>query len=684
MLVGWGWDGPERGLVMRRSGSAGGRWRRWALVVSASVAAGLAVVFAPVLPVLFGLAGSYYQVWVPWPVRLWLPLGLAVLAGVVLQARPGRLAGVAVARRRWDRLDRAADQTLGRFLAPAVGLAAALMFLTWAPHYLTWPWWPDVDIFALAAQWWDVGVRPYRDTYQFDFPGPIYLAWLLGKAAGWGRTVPYQAFDAACLVALGVAMALWSRALFGGALAGLIGYLGFVVYYLSLDYARAGQRDWFTALFVVLGLMAAQARPGRSGRVASALAFALALAYRPYAVLFLPALLSAAEEGARRPGEPWRRAVLPMAEWVAAAAVFVALAFAPLAACGILDDFLRSLRHLRPGGLYYRNSAGSFVARLAASCLDLRYLTALAVCAGVALAGPARLRRSARTWTAALLGVALYLPLGPVYHGYLHHPILLTTAAAAAFGLGAVLGLTRLTPAARLLIAAVALAAAVPAVPRFCSVGRSAEAVAALARGVPPARSPLGSDGALPCKERVSETFYNWEDYCRLLDHLRKTTTPRTLVANVLRRSPFPPLNGPLGRLSPFPSPQGVTWMYWQGDGLEPEYVRGLAKARDAVRRLGPRRARPPGGVGPRPAHRGDPPRLPVRGPVRPDGGLAAAPRQGVRAWLRRLTGPAPSGRRPGPGRPGRRPRDSVGLDAQRPRPERDGQLVPPLADGGG
>jgi hypothetical protein len=568
---------------MTRSGLIGIRWGRWALVVCASVAAGLAVVFAPILPAFVDLAVGTNRVWVPWPVRWWIPLGLTLLAGAVLQAQPGRLAGVAVARRRWDRLDRAADLVLGRFLAPAVGLAAAPMFLTWAPHYLTWPWWSDVDIFALSAQWWDAGVRPYRDTYQFDFPGPIYLAWLLGRAAGWGRTVPYQAFDAACLVALGVAMALWSRALFGSALAGLIGYLGFAVYYFGLDYTQVGQRDWFTALLAVLGLMTAQAWPGRPGRVASAAAFALALAFRPYAVLFLPALLSAVEEGARRPDEPWGRAVRPMAKWAAVAGAFVALAFAPLAACGVLDDFLRSLRHLRPGGTYSRNSVVDSLERLGDGLLDVRYLVALAACAVAARVGPARLRRASRTWAAALLGVALYRPLAPINHNYLSHPMLLTIAAAAAFGLGAVLGLTRLTPAARLLIAAVALAAAVPAVPRFCSVGRSAEAAAALARGVPPARSPLGSDGVLPCKERVGETFYNWEDYCRLLDYLRRATTPRTLVANVLRRFPFPPLNGPVGRLSPFPSPQGVTWMFWQGDGLEPEYVRGLARARDAV-----------------------------------------------------------------------------------------------------
>jgi len=40
--------------------------------------------------------------------------------------------------------------------------------------------------------------------------------------------------------------------------------------------------------------------------------------------------------------------------------------------------------------------------------------------------------------------------------------------------------------------------------------------------------------------------------YRRVLIHLQETTGPATLVANVLKEPPFPAINGPAARLSPF------------------------------------------------------------------------------------------------------------------------------------
>ncbi len=202
------------------------------------------------------------------------------------------------------RAEHLADRALRGPLTVALGAVCALLLLTWVPHYLTWPWWPDVDQFAVSALSWREGLVPYRDLEDFDFPGPIYLFYLLGIAFGWGRTAPFYAADAAMLIALGVALAAWSRRLFGRALPGLVAYLPFLTFYLGLNFTLVGQRDWQGPLFAVLGLMALEAWPGRRGRLASAMAMAVALAYRPHEALFLPAVASALLEPGRGAGGP--------------------------------------------------------------------------------------------------------------------------------------------------------------------------------------------------------------------------------------------------------------------------------------------------------------------------------------------------------------------------------------------
>ena len=107
-----------------------------------------------------------------------------------------------------------------------------------------------------------------------------------GPPFGWGHTALYYAIDAAFLIGFGVALAAWSRRLFGQSLAGLVSYLTFLCAYLGFDYVMVAQRDWHGPLFAVLGLMALEAMPGRVGRLVSALSMAIALLFRPQVVLF--------------------------------------------------------------------------------------------------------------------------------------------------------------------------------------------------------------------------------------------------------------------------------------------------------------------------------------------------------------------------------------------------------------
>ena len=62
-----------------------------------------------------------------------------------------------------------------------------------------------------------------------------------------------------------------------------------------------------------------------------------------------------------------------------------------------------------------------------------------------------------------------------------------------------------------------------------------------------------------------------WADYCALLAYLRKETSPRSAIANVLNTYPYETINGPVGRLSPFKADSGIAWMTQVKGDLDPE-----------------------------------------------------------------------------------------------------------------
>jgi hypothetical protein len=552
------------------------------IAVAAAVALGLA--FAPLLPVTVTLLWNWTRLLFPWWVRramdesVWFLALLAV--AVPLTLRPRRIGPLTVPAVFWARLDAAASWALGRRLALALAIAAGVMLVTWIPHYLTWPWWNDTEYFAVSAQAWDAGILPYRDLYDFNFPGPTYVHWLIGKVFGWGHTVPFNALDAALVVALGAALAAWSRNRFGTAAPGLVGYLAFLGYYFALNYTLVAQRDWQAPLFVVLGLLVLEVRRDRVGLVASALAFAAALTYRPHPVVLLPALLSAIDENARGAGEPWSRTARAVAIWSGVVAVGLLAGAAPVVLAGVADDFLYWFRVAWFGGNYHRGSTRSFPGEILGQLG--RWETDVVFLGVVALAVAGSLpRRTARTWALALLSVLLYRPLSPVLHDYLRHPLILVWSVALAVVSAWVLTSSRLVPVVRLLTVAVIVGHVVPGVPEYCRPWTSAQALADLARGRDPAVPPPGCEQFLPARFHTAR--YWWEDYCSLLAYLREKTGPRTFVANFFRSAPFPAVNAPTGRLTAFPSPGGILWLRSAAPGLEDPFVEALARPRETV-----------------------------------------------------------------------------------------------------
>jgi hypothetical protein len=550
--------------------------------LAAAIALGLMTLY--ILPALVNMwwaaALSHLPRWVTWPLEVLKWLLALIVVSVPLTLRPSRIGGLNVPPGLWAGIDSAASWVLRGRLAAVQAIGAGLMLATWVPHYLTWPWWADTEYFALSAQSWDSGILPYRDLYDFNFPGPTYVHWLLGKVVGWGHPAYFNALDAALLIAFGIALAAWSRTVFGGMVPGLIGFLAVLGHYLNFDYALVAQRDWHATMLSVLGLLALEARRDRVGLTVSAVMFAAALTFRPHVVVLLPALLSAIDENAREAGDPWSRTGRAVKAWSAVAAAGLLLGAAPLVLAGIADDFLHWFRLAWFGGNYNRAASRDFAAVLFGQLRRWETGALLIALAALAVARSAR-RRTARTWFLALLFVLFYKPLSPVLHDYLDHPLKIIWSLALAAVSGWAMTSPRLVPVVRLLFAALFLNYTMNRLPAFCLPLDSIRAVGDMARGRDPAAPPPGCYRSLGLRRMNNR--YAWEDYIALIAYLRTETNTQTFVANFFRGHPFPTVNGPVGRLTPFPSPGGILWLRYAAPGLEDSFVAALTRPRNVV-----------------------------------------------------------------------------------------------------
>jgi hypothetical protein len=484
-----------------------------------------------------------------------------------------------------DRVNALADVALSGGLTIIVAVTGLAFLATWLPHYLLWPWSRDADTFATLAQSWDAGIRPYRDIRGYNFPGAIYLSWVLGKSFGWGRTWALYAFDAAALVALGVILAAWSRRCLGRMFPGLAAYLVFLTFYLSRDFETVAQRDWHASLCVVLGLLILQAWPSRTSRILSALLCAGALAIRPHAGLFLPAMAAAVLEGAGRhdDGPRSRRAIELrwLAEWLLALGGFTVLAFAPLLVAGIADDLIRGLKVVAFGGPYNRANPATATQVLVEELVQPATRIVIGLFVVLLAANRGASRRRAVTWGLALSAALVYRLFHPVQHAYLIYPLTLVGSVAMALPIAWIIDRAGVPPPLRVLVVLALVVETSLGPPLFCDPSATVEAIQSLAHGeMLPIHSPPGSRAWFdPTKAR----WYAWEDYRDALIYLRRNTRPGTLVANVLKEPPFPAINGPTGRLSPFRAESGICWMWLVDIDLEPEFASSLEGADDSV-----------------------------------------------------------------------------------------------------
>jgi hypothetical protein len=462
---------------------------------------------------------------------------------------------------------------LGGPLTALILAICAGQLVCWIPHYLTWPWWSDHDVFATLAQGWSEGRLPYRDLRANNFPGTIYLFWAIGKIAGWGQTAPLYAFDAALLVSLGAALLAWSRAVFRRLLPGASAYAGFLTFYLGLTYTLAAQRDWHASLFGVLGILAAQAIPKATGRFASGLALGVAFGLRPQAVLFCAPALAAVLLAADRTGWLPHRAI---AEWGGAALLGVGLMFAPILAAGLTRDILVALQTVAAGSSYNKLSPSTFLAEFLRQLAtrDFIVLTCLGLLASRVNRGA---RRVAATWIVAWITVSLYRPISPQAHAYLLIPITLVGCVVLGILVEFLKDAAIHGDRVRLASSVLALGMFVVIKPPMVNPISAARAIQWLARRQDPIVPPLGyreNPGVLLA------AYYPWDDYRALLAYLREHVRPQTRVANGLLGAPA--VTGPVGRLPAFPA-ESIAWLFMVAPEDEPAFARYLEGAEDSV-----------------------------------------------------------------------------------------------------
>ena len=261
--------------------------------------------------------------------------------------------------------------------------------------------------------------------------------------------------------------------------------------------------------------------------------------------------------------------------------VFTALAFSPLVIAGIAGDLVHGLRTAAYGGPYSRADLATAQRVLVAQLRQSETSTAIALLVLLLVTTRGAARRRAVTWSLALGAALIYRLFHPVQHRYLAHPLALVDSVALALPIAWMIDRGTMSPFLRVICVLLIIGEVGLNLPIFCNPLGTAEAMVSLAHGRSiPIHAPPGTASWF---EPRRGRRYPWEDYRNTLIYLRKMTSPKTLVANVLKEPPYPAINGPTGRLSPFRAESGICWMLLVAIDLDPEFAAALEQATDSV-----------------------------------------------------------------------------------------------------
>ncbi len=464
-----------------------------------------------------------------------------------------------------------------------IALWCVTLLVVWIPHYLTWPWFCDQEQFAMIARSWEVGLKPYRDVVTYQFPGEIYLFWVLGKLTGWGNTVSIYALDVVLVIGLGILLVLWGLRLSGRLLPGLIGFSSFLLYYLSVRFNVAAERETQTAVLTLASLMMPSIWAGQGGRVSSAVAFGLALLIRPQVVLLLPAILLAVDSSVRPPGAPWRQTLIALLTWGLISGLTFAIGLLPLVLNGTLLDFWHNLQSMRSS--LGRDAVGMGVLGILGNVHPLTLPKHLLLSAALVVglmpwnqAGNATRRLLPMVLT-AIVGVSFYHAISPIRIPY--HATPQIAVAAMALTLAAaqlVQGQTR--PLVRLAaLAALFLLFGAREKPRALDVLTPGERTYGLRESL-----RILSTGELPLRPAVGfyeNPGYSWEDTCATIRYL-KEHDPDVPVALLLMVNPAATASVAARSLA-VPIPEGNYLLMVNDPTLMPRLLAALESAKPCL-----------------------------------------------------------------------------------------------------
>jgi hypothetical protein len=164
-----------------------------------------------------------------------------------------------------------------------VAYAGAVALL--AARSLSWPLIHDAPILHYIAWRIAEGAVPYRDLFDMNFAGTylIHLAALEGFGPG---DAAWRAFDLAWLACTSLALAAFARP--WGVAAAVGSGLFFALYHLAGGAWQAGQRDFFLAIFLVLGALGVArwtASGGRPNLAWAGLAMGAGITIKPHVAL---------------------------------------------------------------------------------------------------------------------------------------------------------------------------------------------------------------------------------------------------------------------------------------------------------------------------------------------------------------------------------------------------------------
>lgn len=480
------------------------------------------------------------------------------------------------------KVDGFCSMMLERSLSIILASGIALAFLTWYPHFLYWPWWMDLEHFAVSAHMWDLGVRPYRDLIDFNFPGPIYFMWILGKTFGWDRPMIANVIDG--LVVLGICsiLTIWSRKRLGSVSAGLFASALMLRYYFSLDYARVMQRDWYVAVLGISSICLIQSTSWKYRWVTAGLLMSVAGIIRPYAILFLPpiGLACLLERKDRDHSRTWN--LFMLAATMVAGTVSLWL---PLVFHGLFDDFLSTFAKAAAAGSYRSSEEESMIGLLIRQSNTKIIFTGLA---GLVLTSIIERKNADRfhvsiVWLCALVSMLFYMPICPVRHAYTEIPVEMVACVGSGVALKCLIDRTKWAGSVKLVAVLVWFTFQFPGLPQFCSAEASLQAFKSLAKGEMIEEPPPGCRFVLGRTAKMGPTRYSWDDYVNTLDYVRKRTTEETYVVNFLWLFPFPAINGPTGRPVLWPCAEGLLWVQWIDPKLENRFAESLRTDRPVL-----------------------------------------------------------------------------------------------------